>query len=139
MWRGSGSRGPILRSVRTCIRSKLSRSATARWWNITANWRMHDHRCSHLEHRRARRRALELPAQAARQPGLLVASLFAGFAVGIAYRFLFDPAVERDLINFVRSGLQGAGVALAVLAVQIGFASGAQYRLGSTLRRLPVP
>jgi hypothetical protein len=77
--------------------------------------------------------------QAARQPGPLVASLFAGFAVGVAYRFLFDPAVEQDLINFVRSGLQGAGVALAVLAVQIGFASGAQYRLGSTLRRLPLP
>src|SRR3984957_3671120 len=77
--------------------------------------------------------------QAARQPGLLVASLFAGFAVGVAYRFLFDPAVERDLINFARSGLQGAGVALAVLAVQIGFASGAQYRLGSTLRRLTLP
>jgi hypothetical protein len=77
--------------------------------------------------------------QAARQPGLLVASLFAGFAVGVAYRVLFDPAVERDLINFARSGLQGAGVALAVLAVQIGFASGAQYRLGSTLRRLPLP
>ena len=28
---------------------------------------------------------------------------------------------------------------MAVLAVQIGFASGAQYRLGSTLRRLPLP
>jgi class 3 adenylate cyclase len=77
--------------------------------------------------------------QAARQPGLWVASLFAGFAVGVAYRFLFDPAVERDLINFVRSGLQGAGVALAVLAVQIVFASGARYRLGSTLRGLPLP
>ena len=28
---------------------------------------------------------------------------------------------------------------MAVLAVQIGFASGAHYRLGSTLRRLPLP
>jgi hypothetical protein len=80
-----------------------------------------------------------LSRRTARQPGLLVASLFAGFAVGVAYRFLFDPAVERDLINFVRSGLQGAGVALAVLAVQIGFASGARSRLGSALRGLPLP
>ena len=80
--------------------------------------------------------------EAARQPGLLVASLFAGFAVGVAYRFLFDPAVERDLINFARSGLQGAGVAALwpFSAVQVvGFASGARYRLGSTLRGLPLP
>lgn len=61
--------------------------------------------------------------QAARQIGILIASLLAGFAVGVAYRFLFDPAAERDPANFFRSGLQGAGVALAVLAVQMGFAS----------------
>ena len=76
--------------------------------------------------------------QAARQIGILIASLLAGFAVGVAYRFLFDPAAERDPANFLRSGLQGAGVALAVLAVQMGFASGARSRLGSALRRLPL-
>ena len=76
--------------------------------------------------------------QAARQIGILIASLLAGFAVGVAYRFLFDPAAERDPANFFRSGLQGAGVALAVLAVQMGFASGARSRLGSALRRLPL-
>jgi hypothetical protein len=58
--------------------------------------------------------------QAARQIGVLIASLLAGFAVGVAYRFLFDPAAERDPANFLRSGLQGAGVALAVLTVQMG-------------------
>ena len=71
--------------------------------------------------------------QAARQIGILIASLLAGLAVGVAYRFLFDPAAERDPANFFRSGLQGAGVALAVLAVQMGFASGARSRLGSAL------
>jgi class 3 adenylate cyclase len=76
--------------------------------------------------------------QVARQIGILIASLLAGFAVGVAYRFLFDPAGERDPANFFRSGLQGAGVALAVLAVQMGFASGARSRLGSALRRLPL-
>ena len=76
--------------------------------------------------------------QVARQIGILIASLLAGFAVGVAYRFLFDPAGERDPANFFRSGLQGAGVALAVLAVQMGFASGAPSRLGSALRRLPL-
>ena len=76
--------------------------------------------------------------QAARQTGPLIASSLIGFAVGVAYRFLFDPAVERQLAFFLRSGLQGAGVALAVFAVQRGFASGARSRFGSTLRRLPV-
>ena len=47
--------------------------------------------------------------QAARQPGLLVASLFAGFAVGVAYRFLFDPPVERDLVDFRSQRATGRG------------------------------
>jgi hypothetical protein len=64
--------------------------------------------------------------------------LLAGLAVGVAYRILFDPASERDLANFVRSAVQGAGVALAVLAVEMEFASGARSRLGSALRRLPL-
>ena len=75
---------------------------------------------------------------ATRQTGLLVASLLAGFAVGVAYRFFLDPVGERDLANFVRSGIQGVGVAMAVLAVRVGFASGARSRLGSALRRLPL-
>jgi class 3 adenylate cyclase len=75
---------------------------------------------------------------AGRQTGLLIASVLAGIAVGVVYRLLFDPPTERDVANFLRSGLQGAGIALAVFAVQVGFASGARSRLGSALRRLPV-
>jgi class 3 adenylate cyclase len=75
---------------------------------------------------------------ATRQTGLLVASLLAGFAVGIAYRFFLDPVGERDLANFLRSGIQGVGVAMAVFAVHVGFASGARSRMGSALRRLPL-
>ena len=77
--------------------------------------------------------------QAGRHPGLLTASTLAGFAVGAAYHLLFDPAVERDLVDCLRSGLVGAGVAVAILAVQMGFASGARSRLGSALRQLPLP
>jgi hypothetical protein len=68
--------------------------------------------------------------QAARHSGSLIASLLVGVAVGMTYRFLFDPSVERALANFLRSGLQGAGVAFAVLAVQMGSALGARSRLG---------
>lgn len=43
--------------------------------------------------------------RAARETGLLVTALLAGFAVGVAYRFFLDPVGERDLANFVRSGI----------------------------------
>ncbi len=66
------------------------------------------------EHEIARSNFLRI---ATRQTGLLVASLVAGFAVGVAYRFFFDLAGERDLADFVRSGIQGVGVALAIFAV----------------------
>ena len=75
---------------------------------------------------------------ATRRPGFLAASLITGFVVGLAYRAIFDPAAEQGLTDFLRSGLEGAGLAMAVVAVQTGFASGARSRLGSTLRRLPL-
>ena len=75
--------------------------------------------------------------QAARQIGILIASLLAGLAVRVAYRFLFDPAAEPGPTNFFRSRLQGARSPLAVLAVEMGFASGARSSSSSTLRRLP--
>jgi hypothetical protein len=81
---------------------------------------------------------LNFVRQAARQTGILIASLLAGLAVGVAYRFLFDPTDKRDVATFLRSGLQNAGVALTVLAVQTGFASGARSQFGSVLRRLPL-
>ena len=75
---------------------------------------------------------------AARRPRLLAAFLMSGFIVGIAYRILLDPATERDLANYLRSGLHGAGLALALWSVQAGFASATRSSFGATLRRLPV-
>jgi hypothetical protein len=63
---------------------------------------------------------------AARRPGLLAAFLLSGLLFGIAYRLLMDPAVERDLANYVRSGLHGVGIALAAWMIQAGFASNAR-------------
>jgi class 3 adenylate cyclase len=76
--------------------------------------------------------------RAARQTGFIAASLLAGFVLGLAYRFLLDPAEERTLGNFLRSGVHAAGIALTVWAVQTGFESGAQSRLGAALRQLPL-
>ena len=70
--------------------------------------------------------------------GLLAGLLITGFIVGIAYRALVDDPAERELANYVRSGLHGAGLALAVWTVQAGFASTARYSFGVALRRLPV-
>ena len=76
--------------------------------------------------------------QAARQWGFLAASLVGGFAVGVAYRILFDPAAEATFANFLRSGIYFAGLALVVWIVQTGFASRGRSRLGAALRRLPL-
>jgi class 3 adenylate cyclase len=75
---------------------------------------------------------------AARRPGFLAALLVTGFIVGIVYRLVMDPAAERDLANCFRSGLHGVGLALALWAVQTGFASTARSSFGVALRRLPV-
>ena len=65
-------------------------------------------------------------------------SLLGGFAIGVAYRVLFDPAGEGTFANFLRSGIHGVGLALAVWTVQTGFASGARSPLGAAIRRLPL-
>jgi class 3 adenylate cyclase len=75
---------------------------------------------------------------AARQAGFVAAALVGGFVVGVAYRAIFDLPDERTLANFLRSGFHGVGIALTVWTVQTGFASGAQSRLGASLRRLPL-
>jgi ABC-type uncharacterized transport system permease subunit len=71
------------------------------------------------------------------RPGLPLA-LATGFVCGIIYRLLFDSAAERDLANYLRSGLHGVGIAFAAWVVQTGFASTARSPLGAALRRLPV-
>jgi hypothetical protein len=62
----------------------------------------------------------------------------AGFDVGLVYRAVFNSADERTPGNFFLSGIHGAGLALTILVVQIGFASTAHSRLGAALRRLPL-
>ena len=42
--------------------------------------------------------------QAARQIGILIASLLAGFAVGVAYRFLFDRRPSETQPTFFAAG-----------------------------------
>jgi class 3 adenylate cyclase len=75
---------------------------------------------------------------AAQHLGLLAALSITGFIVGIAYRSLIDDPSERDLANYVRSGMHGVGIALAGWTVQAGFASTARSPFGLALRRLPV-
>jgi adenylate cyclase len=75
---------------------------------------------------------------AVRRPGFLAASLLIGFVAGLAYRSVFDEPDSRDLANYLRSAVHGAGIAWAGWAVQTGFASSARSGLGAALRRLPL-
>jgi membrane protease YdiL (CAAX protease family) len=76
------------------------------------------------------------PMRRLRVAGILVAVI--GFAVGIGYRFFVDNAAERELANYLRSGLHGAGIALAGWAVQNTLGPEARSSLGRALRRLPL-
>jgi hypothetical protein len=75
---------------------------------------------------------------ATQRPGLLIASIIAGFIAGIAYRSFVDAPDTRDLANHLRSGLHRIGIALAGWNVQAGFASSVRSPLGLALRRLPL-
>ena len=75
---------------------------------------------------------------AGRQFRVLIASLIAGFAIGVGYHFIFEPSHPR-LVSHLLSGLNGVGIAAAVWAVQFAFASGERSGFGAALRRLPLP
>jgi adenylate cyclase len=79
-------------------------------------------------------------ANATRRRHLLAAALVGaiGFAVGIGYRFFIDNADERELANYLRSGLHGFGIALAVWLVQTTLGPNTRSSLGRGLRRLPL-
>src|SRR5215217_7608706 len=60
-----------------------------------------------------------------------------GFAIGMGYRFFIDNTEERELANYIRSGLHGVGIALAGSGVQNTVGPNARSSLGRALRRLP--
>jgi class 3 adenylate cyclase len=66
------------------------------------------------------------------KPTIVLAVLGLGF--GALYRYLFDPADEAELANYLRSSLHGAGIALAGWAVQLYFIS----RSSAWVRRWPL-
>ena len=66
------------------------------------------------------------------RPTIIIAMM--GLAFGAIYRYLFDPADEAELANYLRSSLHGAGVTLAAWAVQLYFTS----RSSAWVRRWPL-
>jgi len=66
------------------------------------------------------------------------AMLVIGFIVGVGLRFFIDDAGERELANYVRSGLHGSGIAFASLIVQEFLAAKPHSTIGTALRRMPL-
>jgi adenylate cyclase len=66
------------------------------------------------------------------------AILVVGFIVGVGLRLFIDDAAERDLANYIRSGLHGSGIAFAGWLVQGSFAAKAHSSVGAALRRMPL-
>jgi class 3 adenylate cyclase len=58
----------------------------------------------------------------------------AGFLFGVLFRHRFDPAEEATYVNYLRSGLHGAGVTYAAWTVHVYFTS----RSSEWLRRWPL-
>jgi class 3 adenylate cyclase len=65
--------------------------------------------------------------------------VLAGVAIGIAYRFAFDPLEERTLPFFIRSAIHAIGLTCAGWLVHLVFASLPRSRLRGALGRLPLP
>ena len=74
--------------------------------------------------------------RATQRSGVFALYLLGGVVVGLAYRFLLDEPAERDLANYLRSGVHGAGLGLTVWALQTAFSL--RSPLGAALRRLPL-
>jgi class 3 adenylate cyclase len=75
---------------------------------------------------------------ARRHVGFFGGLLLAGIAIGIAYRYLFDPFEERALPYYIRSSLHAVGLVCSGWAVYLAFASFPRSRLGRALRQLPL-
>jgi hypothetical protein len=59
-------------------------------------------------------------------------------AIGVAYRYLFDPLDERTAPFYIRSCIHATGLAFAGWTVHLTFAAVPRSRLGGVLRRLPL-
>jgi len=74
---------------------------------------------------------------ARRHLGFLAGLVTAAVAVGIVYRYLFDPLEERELSFYLRSCLHAAGLAISGWAVHVSLAAAPRTRFLGVLRRLP--
>ena len=88
--------------------------------------------------RTARPLGLAVLRYARRHLGFLGGLLITALAVGIAYRYSFDPPEERTLPNYIRSCVHAIGLAFSGWAVHLTFAAVPQSRLAARLRRLPL-
>jgi len=73
---------------------------------------------------------------ARRYRGSLAGLVIAAVAMGVAYRYLFDPLEERVLSYYLRSCVHAIGLAISGWAV-LSLAAAPQSRLRLMLRRLP--
>jgi class 3 adenylate cyclase len=91
--------------------------------------------------RRLRSAAAARPAvirYARRNIGFLARLLIVAAAMGVAYRYLFDPLGERTAPYYIRSSVHAIGLAFSGWTVHLAFAGVPRSRLGGALRRLPL-
>jgi class 3 adenylate cyclase len=91
--------------------------------------------------RRGRSAAASRPAvirYAGPHIGFLAGLLIAAVAIGIAYRYLFDPVEEGTVLFYIRSCVHAMGLSFAGWVVHLTFAAIPRSRLGGALRRLPL-
>jgi class 3 adenylate cyclase len=72
-----------------------------------------------------------------RHLGFLAGLLIVAFALGISYRYVFDPLEQRTLPNYIRSGIHAIGIALSGWTTTMAFAALPRSRLGRVLRVMP--
>ena len=75
---------------------------------------------------------------ASRHLGFLAGLLIVAIAIGITYRYLFDPLDQRTVAFYLRSSIHAMGLTLAGWVVHLTFAAVPRSRLGGVLRRLPL-
>ena len=74
---------------------------------------------------------------ARRHLGFLGGLVIAAIAIGIVYRYLFDPLEERELSSYLRGILHAVGQAVSGWTVHLTLAAAPRTPLGGILRRLP--